>query len=252
VESSLADVISFWPAPARCVTCLEFTFGAPYRIHHVDGSKPEINYPATVIGAKTYQRIRLELHGHVEGFVIVFQPTGLQRLFSLPGRVIVNEHYEADVVLGGAVAQLRSRLGEAKSFAARIQIADRFLGARIPGVDEETNVDATVREMVLREGCVRISGLASCAGVGIRQFERRFADLLGITPKLYARIVRFEAAIRKRTIFPNGNWTRIAHELGYHDQMHMIHDFQLLSAESPTSLGPHLEYLNSMAAQPQA
>jgi AraC-like DNA-binding protein len=252
VDSSLAGVISFWPVPARSVTCLEFTFGEPYRIHHVDGSNPEINYPATIVGAKTYQRVRLELRGHVEGFVILFQPTGLQRLFSVPGRVIVNEHYEADVVLGGAVAHLRSRLEEAKSFAERIQIADTYLGARIPRVDDESSVDAAVQEMVLKEGCVRIAGLASCAGLGVRQFERRFADLLGISPKLYARIVRFEAAIRKRTIFPNGNWTRIAHELGYHDQMHMIHDFQLLSAESPTSLGPHLEYLNSMAAQPQA
>ncbi len=142
VESSLADSVLFWPIPARSVTCIEFTFGDPYRIHHADGSGLEIPYPSTLIGAKTCQRIRLELHGHVETFVILFQPTGLQRLFSLPGGVIVNEHYEADMVLGPAMAHLWLQLGETKSFAERIVIADAFLAALIPRVDDAPCVDA--------------------------------------------------------------------------------------------------------------
>ena len=109
-----------------------------------------------------------------------------------------------------------------------------------------------MQQIVSNQGRVRILDLASHAGLGLRQFERRFADDIGISPKLYARIVRFEAAIRKRTVSSCVNWTTIAHELGYHDQMHMIHDFQLLSGESPTPLAPHLEYLSSVAARPQA
>ena len=251
VESSLADSVLFWPIPARSVTCIEFTFGDPYRIHHADGSGLEITYPSTIIGAKTHPRIQLELHGHVEAFAILFQPTGLQQLFSLPGGVIVNEHYEADMVLGPAIAHLGMRLGEAKSFAERIQITDTFLVTRIPRVDDALSVYVAVQQIVLRHGSVRILDLASRAGLGLRQFERRFADVLGISPKLYSRIVRFEAAVRKRSVSPCTNWTTIAHELGYHDQMHMVHDFQQLSDESPTSLAPHLEYLGSLAAQPQ-
>jgi hypothetical protein len=44
------------------------------------------------------------------------------------------------------------------------------------------------------------------------------------------------------------NWTTIAHDLRYHDQMHMIHDFESLSGDHPKSLTPHLELLASMAA----
>jgi AraC-like DNA-binding protein len=250
--SSLGGSVLFWPIPARSVTCIEFTFGDPYRIHHVDGSGLEMTYPATVIGAKTCQRIRLELHGDVETFAILFQPTGLQRLFSLPGIVIVNEHYEAEMVLGPAMAHLRVQLEDAKSFAERIQIADTFLLTRIPLVDDMLGFDAAIQKIVSKQGCVGIPELASHAGLGLRQFERRFTDVLGISPKLYARIIRFEAAVRKRTASSCANWTTIAHQLGYHDQMHMIHDFQLLSGESPTALAPHLEYLSSLAAQPQA
>jgi hypothetical protein len=55
--------------------------------------------------------------------------------------------------------------------------------------------------------------------VGDRQFERRFRYEIGIPPKLYARIVRFEAALRRKAAAPATQWTDIAHILGYHDQM---------------------------------
>src|SRR5438270_12161479 len=136
VEVSLAYAVLVLPIPARSVTCVEFTFGDPYRIHHVDGSALDITHPTTIIGAKTCQRIRLELRGRVETFAILFQPTGLQRLFSLPGGVIVNAHYEAAVVLGPAVAHLRSRIEEAKSFAERVELADTCLISLIPRMDD--------------------------------------------------------------------------------------------------------------------
>lgn len=82
----------------------------------------------------------------------------------------------------------------------------------------------------------------------MRQFERRFITLLGISPKVYARILRFEAALYRKSV-TGRNWTTIAHDLGYHDQMHMVHDFESLAGESPKSLTPHLELLASMAAR---
>jgi hypothetical protein len=57
LEVSATDL---WPVPARSVTCIEFTFGEPYRIHRIDGSPVETPHPAILIGAKTHNRIRLE------------------------------------------------------------------------------------------------------------------------------------------------------------------------------------------------
>jgi transcriptional regulator GlxA family with amidase domain len=81
-----------------------------------------------------------------------------------------------------------------------------------------------------------VSDLADAAGFGVRQFERRFRHEIGITPKLYARIVRFEAALQRKATTPLMRWTDIAHDLGYHDQMHMVHDFNRLSGDSPTAI----------------
>jgi transcriptional regulator GlxA family with amidase domain len=77
--------------------------------------------------------------------------------------------------------------------------------------------------------------------LGIRQFERRFRSEIGIPPRLYARIVRFEAALRRKAATPAMRWTDIAHALGYHDQMHMVHDFNRLSGDSPTAMCGQLD-----------
>ena len=55
-----------WPIPARSIGCIEFTFGVPYSIRHLDRMRLEITHPATLVGAKTHQRIQLESQGHTE------------------------------------------------------------------------------------------------------------------------------------------------------------------------------------------
>jgi len=181
------SAVDLWPVPARSITCIEFTFGKPYRIHRFDGSPVETTYPAILIGAKTQNRIRLELRGRVETFAIFFQPTGLQRLFSLPGNLIVDEHYEAHTVLGSAMTSLYLRLSEAKSFCKRVQIADTYFTQRIPRVCSRSLVDAAARDIIWRQGHIRISQLVSHTGIGLRQFERRFVHDIGIgTPALFA------------------------------------------------------------------
>ena len=238
-----------WPVPARSVACIEFTFGEPYRIHHLDGSLVETTYPAILIGAKTHNRIRLELRGRVETFAVFFQTTGLQRLFSLPGNLVVDEHYEARTVLGASMTSLYLQLAEAKSFCKRVQIANGYFARQIPRAYGDRILDAAVRDVIWRQGRIRISQLVSLTGIGLRQLERQFVHDLGMGPKMYARIVRFEAAMQKKASFPDLDWTQIAHQLEYHDQMHMIHDFQSLSGESPTSLARYLDLLSSPAAQ---
>jgi len=167
----------------------------------------------------------------------------------LPGDVIVNEHYEASLVLGRAMGRLYLQLAEAKSFDERVRIANDYFTERIPRVHDHCTIDAVIQHIISRQGCVRIPELASDIGLGLRQFERRFTQDLGISPKLYTRIVRFEAAMRKKAASRCVSWTKIAHELEYHDQMHMVHDFQSLSGESPNSLAPHIDVLSSPTAQ---
>ena len=55
-------------------------------------------------------------------------------------------------------------------------------------------------------------------------------------PKLYARIARFEAALDSKARARAKSWTDVAYEFGYHDQMHLVHDFEQFSGQTPTNL----------------
>ncbi len=55
-------------------------------------------------------------------------------------------------------------------------------------------------------------------------------------PKLFARIVRFQAALDRKARSKSRTWTEVAQEFGYFDQMHMIHDFDQFAAEKPTEM----------------
>ena len=67
-------------------------------------------------------------------------------------------------------------------------------------------------------------------------FQRVFLERVGVSPKLFSRIVRFEAALKSKTASPHVSWTTVAQECGFHDQMHLIHDFRQFSGEIPTNV----------------
>jgi methylphosphotriester-DNA--protein-cysteine methyltransferase len=77
----------------------------------------------------------------------------------------------------------------------------------------------------------------------MQNFQRRFSEYVGISPKLYARIVRFELVLKAKAAAPNMTWMNASHQVGYHDQMHMVHDFREFSADTPTGIFRRAEQL---------
>ncbi len=72
------------PVPARAATMIEFDFGDLMHVFVYGQGIYRKSPPVVVVGPQTYRRVELQLHGALESFVIMFQPDGMQRLFSLP------------------------------------------------------------------------------------------------------------------------------------------------------------------------
>lgn len=229
------------PVPARSPQAIEFTFGTPYTVHRLDRGTAEPAHAIALVGAQTFRRVDLVMRGHVDAFTIVFQPGGLFGGFRVPADVLTNDHFEGESVLGRRLGELQRRLGDVSSFEDRVRVANVYLRRHRPAAEAVSPIAAAAGEMVARSGCVRVSDCARAVGLGLRQFERRFRHEVGITPKLYARIARFEAALRCKAAAPDTPWTMIAHDLAYHDQMHMVHDFNRLSGDSPTGIDSQLD-----------
>jgi AraC-like DNA-binding protein len=221
------------PVPARATPILEFVIGDLFEVHWCNRSLVEVPSRTVIIGLQTHRRVRLETKGKLESFCIVFQPGGLHRLFSLPVHELTDHDYDARAVLGKWISPLQTQLSDYRLFEERARAADEYmlrlaqLGA---GPDA---ISRAAGEILYRRGDMSIAELASKTGLSLRHFERRFHDQVGVRPKLYARIARFEAALDAKGRGWKRTWTEIAQEFGYHDQMHLVHDFEQFSGEAP-------------------
>ena len=183
------------PVHARAAAILGFRFGDPAVADYLDGKRIKSTRNADLIGMQTYRRVHLHIHGSIDGFFILFQPAGVNRLFSLPMHEFTDEDFEAESVLGPVIAGLHQRLGECRSFEERASVVDHFLLGRALAADGLDGVTVAANQIIRRGGWVQISALANSAGLSIRQFERRFMQQVGMGPKLFARIARFEAVM---------------------------------------------------------
>ena len=71
-------------------------------------------------------------------------------------------------------------------------------------------------------------------GLSHRRFAQLFHDQVGLTPKSFSRVQRFQRVLRKVHRASNIDWCGVALDCGYYDQAHFIHDFQEFSGFTPT------------------
>lgn len=239
-RSKLGSSVLIHPIPARSAQMLDFEFGDDILVRNViDGSLQKAE-GAALIGVQSCRRVELFIQGQVESFTVFLQPSALNLMFAIPATNIANADYDASGVLGCRIRKLRERLGNCRSFQQRILAAEVFFSDFSLKSTSLDIAEWAASKITRSKGICRMDALAQETGFSSSTFQRRFRQSVGLTPKVYARIVRFESAAQKKVSLPHLTWTEVACDCGYYDQMHMIHDFEQLSAETPSGLLYHL------------
>src|SRR5712691_5475415 len=228
-----ADPITVEPVPAQLEQVLNFELGILPGVHH---REYRVSSETWIGGSQTCFPGHMRLVPGVESFAIFFQPAGWSQLFKVPMREITNRIFDAKSVLGHCMRALWNRLGESSSFERRVAIVEQFLLTRATSPAIQNVIAAAVTQLFHQHGGVRISTLAFECSRGLRQFERQFQRDTGASPKMFARVARFKAALDAKLACPKRTWLDIAHSFGYFDQMHMIHDFGTLGRSTPKQL----------------
>ena len=129
------------------------------------------------------------------------------------------------------------------STKSRVNLLQNWL-ARINenGLRETKNIDIIIQSIFDRKGMIDISTLSEKVPIGPRQLERLFKKVVGITPKFFSRIIRFNH-IFDLIKEENTEWVRIALSSGYFDQSHFIKEFKEFTGEEPSVYGFNEENL---------
>jgi AraC-like DNA-binding protein len=143
--------------------------------------------------------------------------------------------------MGPKFPRIEDELGEISDFAERIEVIEERLIRLIGGNRTPNPVATAANSLFASNGIHHVSAMASVSGLSPRQFERRFLAQVGVPPKLYARIIRFNAALDQKLRSPGREWSRIANDYDFYDQMHLVHDCRAFTGESPARFLAHIE-----------
>lgn len=243
--------------PARNAQFWEFYLGNRARVI-VDPTIGANPAPASVIvGIQAIGRVELFLSGPVRTFTVMFRPAGFHQLFGVPMEDLAGKGEDSSAVLSGREGELSERLGNAGSFNEMVLIADEFfLPYSIRARDRRDDFQLALRGVVSQihrdPVGARLDDLVAASGVGARQFQRRFKAHIGVAAKHYIRVARLDYAIQMKEKVPPMSWGQIAAESGYHDQMHLIHDFRALGGEPPSQLLSEILFRNAEQGRPMA
>jgi AraC-like DNA-binding protein len=176
--------------------------------------------------------------GEQSGIQLNLSPLLAGTVFGLPAGELAREIVDLGDVLGRDGRDLSERLHAAPSWDARFAIVDRWLLRRLDagGPPAHPAVAATWARLVGSGGREPIATLAADLGWSRRHLTERFTAAVGVPPKTYARIVRFDRArdLIARTDGPSLG--QVALDAGYYDQAHLNRDFRELAGAAPTQL----------------
>jgi len=165
---------------------------------------------------------------------VQFQPGGGHALLGLPVDEVQGLDLPLHALWGAAADELYDQLLNEKSPERRLAILEAALLARL---QTNARLHPVIRNAIARlerpDVPVEISDLAAAAGWSDRYFIRKFSAQVGITPKAFARVRRFQAALRRMQREKHADWVEIALASGYYDQAHFIRDFKAFSGTTP-------------------
>lgn len=221
--------------PAFLETVIHFDFGDLLNVQLPNGARAT-SLPMSLVGPHTFSVTGLQFEGNIDSFAIFLEPTALWLLFGVPTSLVAETHFDSRDVLGSPLAALWNVLGETPSFAGRIQLAEMFLLQQLDlGRRAPTAALAAASLLAQCGGRITVVDLAWHVNVCVRELERSFVRELGVTPKRFARVARFQSALDARVRCPERSWLEIAVNAGYHDQMHLVHEFATFCGLPPTA-----------------
>ena len=231
---------------ARPDQFIEFYFREPYLVRE-KGSGFSATPTSVLVGVTSAPGKDLGFVGQIETFTIRFQPTGLARLFGLPMTETVDQGLALSDVLKRQTPALEAALAKSATFEERVAMAQAWIAGWLDQSRPFDEVDQIAHLLVKTGGKVSISRLADRAGLSARQVQRRFLRDVGVTPKLYGRLTRFDAALAARSRQPNQTWAHIAAEAGYADEAHLSREARALCGMTPQTFAEKMEAISTLA-----
>ncbi|MBK7705427.1 MAG: helix-turn-helix transcriptional regulator [Acidobacteria bacterium] len=166
--------------------------------------------------------------------IVAFKRGMAYPFFPFPMNEIADCVVDADLIWGDDFALLREQISENKRSNRKFEIVEEFLvRAHLSRMILNPCVEYAIETIVATPDAVSMGELTQKIGFSQKHFISMFTKQVGITPKRYLKIMRFQKTIELIENQRVVDWSDIAHGAGFFDQSHFIHDFKTFSGFTP-------------------
>lgn len=172
--------------------------------------------------------------GNIDMIAVIFHPLGLNPFVQCSMSEIYNHYIDIEDLEDIELNHLKRSISTEQEVETCIRLVEGFLMQRL--VDADNNYKRTQHTIhqIINQPQIEVNTLAESACLGYRQFKRVFTNQVGMSPKEYYRVVRFQRALYLLQNHPGMEFVDLAYSCGFYDPSHLVKDFKELSGCSPT------------------
>jgi AraC-like DNA-binding protein len=195
-----------------------------------------VRYSGAVVGGPYKGCLMIDPMQHSSIIGVHFKPGGAFPFLGTSADELTDLHVDLETLWGRRAAELRERLCAATTVDRRFSLLEDMLLSRLQQAPQRhPAVSIALAAFDRTGGDAAVHDVSRCIGLSQRRFIQVFAAVVGLTPKMYCRVRRFQKARDLVWNIEKPDWARVAVECGYFDQSHLIRDFQALAGLTPVN-----------------
>ena len=215
----------------------------PLGVYDGDGPETQLWSEVTISGARD-SSFEIDTASHAASMGVVFRPAVAGPLLGMAAHEFARSHAPLAAAWGPLGAAFRDSLREAGTADARFALAERWLTPLAERTRRSAAITFAVERIARTNGGCAVSQLAADVGWSERHFSTVFSREVGLGPKQFGRVRRFQALLALLERQQRTTWADAAAACGYFDQSHLVREFRAISGCSPN------EYLRRRTSHP--
>lgn len=233
-----------------CDLVIDLSDAPKQRWHDEHGDRADHHKRGWVSGMRT-SRIIIGTGSGAPMLVLRLRAGALRALTGRPASELNDTVVDLDLLVRGRFASVRDALGEAletRGAEAMLADAERMLAPLFPRKDDDHARHSLAFTAMRRSGGIgNVRAISDELGCSQKHLNDLFHRHLGLGPKRFASVIRFQSLLQRLEQERAPDWTQLALEHGYYDQSHMVSAFREMTGLSPTrymeAKGPFLNWL---------
>jgi len=191
--------------------------------------------PDLFLYGQTTKHTTLRTEGKFNTIGIYFYPNALKSIFGINAEELTNECVDVNLISQKQGFRLSEQLVNNPDINGQIEILNAYLFSLVQKnkVPIDNGTQYAITSIITSKGNVPLKELLEKLNVSERSFERKFKETVGISPKMFSRICRFQASLNQLRNNDFDKLSDIAFENDYSDQSHFIRTFKEFTGISP-------------------